>query len=395
MEQNNMNSNNTSEIKKKKKWLVPVIISSAAVIFGAILAIGFIFTIVAKPKIKVQKQLNLGDKYITEMDYENAVLAYQEAIRIDPKNEAAYLGLADAYINLSDECLQNGDTDGATKYLKLAAKEAKAGFDNTDSDEIADKIEEIEDKKAEIESDENEEIDDADKKEEEQSEIKEDDKEAEVKEEPFAPVELSSLPAGLEHFISPLQWSADFDCENEQNMKNFITWNFGNPNTLIDFSLYSDHLYVPSYEQMEKDSNFYIQANINDWQGIYMYDAAGMDWILKNIYNVSDSMLKDLKTQDYYETLNDFNGKAYKELSYENGKYHVKSEQGWGGPGYETKIISAEKSGNVYHIKYDWIPETDYADFMELKHYYAIMEYKVIDGKGYWSVYKTSKNALF
>ena len=38
----------------------------------------------AVPKAGLKKHLNLGDKYLTDMDYENAILAYKDAIEIDP-----------------------------------------------------------------------------------------------------------------------------------------------------------------------------------------------------------------------------------------------------------------------------------------------------------------------
>ena len=38
-------------------------------------------------------QLSLGDKYLEELDYENAEIAYKKAIEIDEKRPSAYVTL--------------------------------------------------------------------------------------------------------------------------------------------------------------------------------------------------------------------------------------------------------------------------------------------------------------
>ncbi|WP_312832224.1 tetratricopeptide repeat protein [Sedimentibacter saalensis] len=45
----------------------------------------------------MDEQLSLGQKYLNELNYENAIIAFQKIIEVDPKNVPAYLGLADAY----------------------------------------------------------------------------------------------------------------------------------------------------------------------------------------------------------------------------------------------------------------------------------------------------------
>lgn len=44
------------------------------------------------------KQLSLGEKYLAELDYENAELAYKKAIQIDDKKAAPYLNLSVVYL---------------------------------------------------------------------------------------------------------------------------------------------------------------------------------------------------------------------------------------------------------------------------------------------------------
>ncbi|EHO53097.1 tetratricopeptide repeat protein, partial [Lachnospiraceae bacterium oral taxon 082 str. F0431] len=46
---------------------------------------------------KVQEQLDLGSKYMAELDYESAIVALNKAIKLDPKNVDAYKMLAEVY----------------------------------------------------------------------------------------------------------------------------------------------------------------------------------------------------------------------------------------------------------------------------------------------------------
>jgi len=48
----------------------------------------------------VSKQLSLGEKYLSELEYEQAVIAFNKVIEIEPRNIRAYVGLAKAYKGL-------------------------------------------------------------------------------------------------------------------------------------------------------------------------------------------------------------------------------------------------------------------------------------------------------
>lgn len=67
-----------------------------------------LLTVACKGGDKLQEKLDLGQKYLAEADYENALLAFEEAIEIDDKSVQAYIGAADAYIGLGvpDEALE-------------------------------------------------------------------------------------------------------------------------------------------------------------------------------------------------------------------------------------------------------------------------------------------------
>ena len=58
-----------------------------------------------------QEEYDLGVRYLSEGNYEQAIIAFTAAIEIDPKRAEAYLGLSDAYTAA-------GDPDAARKALE-------------------------------------------------------------------------------------------------------------------------------------------------------------------------------------------------------------------------------------------------------------------------------------
>ena len=65
----------------------------------ALLAV-FLFTACASGASKVSEKIELGQKYLTELNYTEAVAAFTEVIKIDPSNIEAYAGRAEAYKGL-------------------------------------------------------------------------------------------------------------------------------------------------------------------------------------------------------------------------------------------------------------------------------------------------------
>ncbi len=103
-----------------------------------------------------------------EMDYEQAAVAFEQAIVIDPRSADAYLGLADAYIGLGDEeaaytALEKGYEATGDERLKARMEEMNAAEEDAnavvekaddeivvsdlvpviDSDEVVKRLEEI------------------------------------------------------------------------------------------------------------------------------------------------------------------------------------------------------------------------------------------------------------
>ncbi len=137
-------------MKTKKIWLIVLLVIIIVTAAGVIM---FNNT----DSARFRKQLNLGQRYLSEMNYEEAVVAFNQAIEIDPRSVDAYLGLADAYIGLGDEeaalaALQAGYEATGDERLKEwideinAARGASGGEADVpaeENDEIADRVEEI------------------------------------------------------------------------------------------------------------------------------------------------------------------------------------------------------------------------------------------------------------
>lgn len=90
--------------------------SSKLTLYFFLLMIVFIismFTACTKTEktLTAEELLSLGEKYLIEMNYEQAIVSFTKLIEIDPKNPRGYTGLSDAYIG-------NGELDKALEVLK-------------------------------------------------------------------------------------------------------------------------------------------------------------------------------------------------------------------------------------------------------------------------------------
>ena len=71
-------------------------------------------TVTSRSKTRqASKQLSLGERYLSELEYEKAIIAFNKVIQIEPSNMQAYLGLAEAYEEL-------GQKDRAVRTLEKA-----------------------------------------------------------------------------------------------------------------------------------------------------------------------------------------------------------------------------------------------------------------------------------
>ncbi len=52
--------------------------------------------------LSIQELLELGERYLVELNYEEAIVAYNQVLEIEPKNLQAWEGLATAYVQTAD-----------------------------------------------------------------------------------------------------------------------------------------------------------------------------------------------------------------------------------------------------------------------------------------------------
>lgn len=121
---------NTDILITRKKTKLPFAIG------GIVIAVIFVIlgiVVYSNPQRKYERQIALGERYLDELNYEQAIAAYLAAIEIDPKNPEAYKALADIYIDMGD----------------LASAEAilKKGIEETESSRLEHLLAEIEELK--------------------------------------------------------------------------------------------------------------------------------------------------------------------------------------------------------------------------------------------------------
>lgn len=79
-------------MKKNGKKIALISLLMLAVIICVVV----VLLLAKSPDKRLKKQLSLAQKYLVEMDFDQAILAYTRAIEIDPACGEAYIGLAEA-----------------------------------------------------------------------------------------------------------------------------------------------------------------------------------------------------------------------------------------------------------------------------------------------------------
>ncbi len=83
------------------------------IFYAVLLVLTLVLGTGCQKKMTVQDYLDLGEKYLTEANYEEAIVAFTKAIEVEPKAMKAYEGLTNAYIKTENyekaqETLQSG-----------------------------------------------------------------------------------------------------------------------------------------------------------------------------------------------------------------------------------------------------------------------------------------------
>lgn len=109
----------TDKMLMKKRGMIVTIAAILVVFIAVMIGVGAYNT----PENRIGRHLDLGNRYLEEQNYEQAIVEFDKAIAIDPMSVEAYLGKAQAYegmgdINMALQILQEGyDETGDVKFL--------------------------------------------------------------------------------------------------------------------------------------------------------------------------------------------------------------------------------------------------------------------------------------
>lgn len=78
------------------RWLL-IALGAVVLLLVVVTAVSFLMR-----SHQLQQHLELGEKYLSELDYNSAVLEFTSVIEVNPRSEDAYLGRGEAYLGLGD-----------------------------------------------------------------------------------------------------------------------------------------------------------------------------------------------------------------------------------------------------------------------------------------------------
>lgn len=101
------------------------------IVMGILLIVAIITTIAVSggSDEKLQEQLDLGVKYLNELDYDQALAAFNTALSIEPRNVNAHLGIVEVFLRTNE-------------YVS-ALESAKKGYEVTGDERLKEKIDMI------------------------------------------------------------------------------------------------------------------------------------------------------------------------------------------------------------------------------------------------------------
>lgn len=131
---------------KTEATLLKIVIAIFAVLLVMVIAVvAMMFVSNAKRKGAVADDLDHAEKYIDDLEYDEAIATLKDVLRIDPKNEDAYLLIADAYCGKAAVYEADGKFGKAYDCYEDALEILEDSHEYIESDAIDERIEEIED----------------------------------------------------------------------------------------------------------------------------------------------------------------------------------------------------------------------------------------------------------
>ena len=105
--------------KSRKKLIIGILI---AILVVAAVVVALLMYLNNKDMAEYNDKVDEADRYMEELDYEKAEIAYLEAIEIEPKESEAYVKAADVYVaqeryQEAEEILEKGETQAGGKDI--------------------------------------------------------------------------------------------------------------------------------------------------------------------------------------------------------------------------------------------------------------------------------------
>lgn len=270
---------------------------------------------------RIEELMDLGNKYLTEQDYEQAIVTYQEVIGIDPKCEEAYHGLADAYIGMED--------------YEMACSILSQGIERIDSEELKAYLAEIEEVYVRIQEESsekkaNEEIEQLAKDEELQ-------KEGTVETEENAPEDLSQGTMIKESNDSASEENFNGTDDSEEYDAN------GN---LVKKSYWVDDWETYFYDEFDANGNLKKRSYWNEWLQVFIEEIYNEKGLLITVNQYE----KDGSGAGSYEYEYDENGNQVRAITNDVTGGTSVTEYEYDADGNTVKVIYYNQDGTINYI---------------------------------------------
>lgn len=122
-----------------------IIIPAVGISLSLIIGIIFFVPGIIKNN-KLEKAIDEANALLLDEDYKEAISAYGNVLKIEKDNSAALIGLAEAYISLAEEKVDEGNIDEAIQILE-------EGFEKTEKKKIESYLKDIKQLKSQEEAD--------------------------------------------------------------------------------------------------------------------------------------------------------------------------------------------------------------------------------------------------
>ena len=135
-----------------------------------------------------------------------------------------------------------------------------------------------------------------------------------------------------------------------------------------------------NYPTKKLEFEFFRKAREKNGENFYeVFDGWSTDWMVTNIFHVSQSDLFELRWQG------ELSHRFYLDGSLDSDYKYYASIGGIGGPSFVPNIVSVKYDGSFFYLITESYLE-DYWDEYSGPHY-SIMGYEKIDGVYYWTLY--------